>query len=89
MASPEVVFQDGQAMGAVVAGDPEHLGLVGFAAMQGLVAISTNGRLDDVPLQTLVDGMVERIILGLRPRPLKHDGQLAPRQENNITTFKR
>ena len=80
------VLEDGQAEGEVVAGDPEHLGLVGFAAMQGLVAISADGRFNDVPLQALVDGMVNRIISGLRPRPLEHDGQLAaPLSSNTIT----
>lgn len=63
-----IIFKDGQAAGEVVTGDPEHLGLVGFAAMQGLVAISASGRFNDVPLQVLVDGMIERVVLGLRPR---------------------
>ena len=63
------IFEDGQAAGEVVAGHPEHLGLAGFAAMQGLVAISAGGRFNDVPLQALVDGMVERLVLGLQPRP--------------------
>ena len=62
------IFEDGQAAGEVVPGDPAYLGLAGFAAMQGLVAVSNNGRFNGVPLHTLVDGMVDNIILGLRPR---------------------
>ena len=63
------VFRDGQAAGAVVEGHPEHLGLAGYAAMQGLVALATGGRFKGEPLDALVDGVIERIILGLRPRP--------------------
>ena len=62
------VFIDGQANGTVIAGDPVHLGLVGFAAMQGLVAISVNGTFKGVPLETLVGILIGHIILGLRPR---------------------
>lgn len=68
LSSASVVFEDGQAAGDVVAGDPEHLGLAGFAAVQGLIAISAAGRFNGVPIDGLVGGMVERIILGLRPR---------------------
>ena len=64
-----VLFRQGQASGSVVAGDPEQLGLVGFAAMQGLIAISANGSFMGAPLDTLVGGVIERVILGLRPRP--------------------
>lgn len=73
LSSASTIFEDGQAAGDVVAGDPEHLGLAGFAAMQGLVSISTEGRFNGVPLNALVDGVVERIVLGLRPRPSGHD----------------
>ena len=62
------LFTDGQATGAVVGGDPEQLSLAGFAAMQGLIATSTGGRFKGVPVEGLVDGVVERIVLGLRPR---------------------
>ena len=63
------IFADGQAAGTVVPGDPEQLGLACFAAVQGLVAMSPGGRFDGLPLETLIGGVIERIIFGLRPRP--------------------
>ena len=62
------IFRDGQACGSVIAGNPERLGLVGFAAMQGLIAMSTSGRVKGIPLDALVSEVIERLILGLRPR---------------------
>jgi AcrR family transcriptional regulator len=59
---------DGQAGGAVVAGDPERIAKIAFALLQGLVAIASNGMLDDTPLDAFLDEAVERLLLGLRPR---------------------
>lgn len=63
------VFTEGQASGAVVAGDPERLGLVAFAAMQGLIANAIDGAVKGVPLDAVVGEVIERLVLGLRPRP--------------------
>jgi len=65
----QVVFAEGQADGEVVAGDPARLSLIVFAAMLGLIALSTKGKVKGIPLDTLVGEIIERIILGLRPRP--------------------
>jgi len=62
------VFTSGQATGAVVAGDPHRLALVAFAALQGLVTLSTNGKFKGASLNVLIGEVIERIILGLRPR---------------------
>lgn len=62
------IFREGQANGEVITGDPARLGLVAFAAMQGLIAISTQGTFQGVPLGALVGEIIERLILGLRPR---------------------
>ena len=59
---------DGQADGAVVAGDPERVAIVAFAALQGLVALANNGMLDGTPLHDTLDEVLERLVLGLRPR---------------------
>ena len=67
-AHASVVFRDGQASRSVIAGDPGHLGLVCFAAMQGLITISTQGKFMGAPLDTVVSDVIQRIILGLRPR---------------------
>ena len=63
------IFADGQAAGAVVPGNPEQLGLASFAAVHGLIALSPGGKFDGLPLDTLISDVIERIILGLRPRP--------------------
>ena len=68
-APASAIFADGQAVGAVISGDPEHLGLASFAAVQGLIAISPAGNFRGLPLETLIGDVIERIILGLRPRP--------------------
>ena len=59
---------DGQASGAVVEGEPVRVAIVAFAALQGLVAFANNGMLDGAPLTETLDELVERLVLGLRPR---------------------
>ena len=59
---------DGQAAGAVVPGDPHRVAIVAFAALQGLVALANNGMLDGTPLPETLDEVVQRLVLGLRPR---------------------
>ena len=68
-AHAHATLAEGQAAGEVVPGDPWRLSLVVFASMQGLIAISTNGKFKGIPLDRLVGEIIERIILGLRPRP--------------------
>jgi AcrR family transcriptional regulator len=63
-----LTVSEGQSTGAVVEGDPGRLALAASAAVQGLVAISTNAAFKGVPLDRLVVEVIERIILGLRPR---------------------
>jgi AcrR family transcriptional regulator len=62
------IFTAGQKRGEVIPGDPARIGLVGYAAMQGLIAVSTNGKFKKIPVDVLVGEVVERLILGLRPR---------------------
>lgn len=62
------VVAEGQAAGAVVPGDPERLGKIAFALLQGLVAIANNDLLDGQPLDAFRDEAVERLLLGLAPR---------------------
>ena len=61
------IFAEGQAKGEVVPGDPARLSLVIFAALQGIVTISTDGKFKGVSLDVLVPEIVERIVLGMRP----------------------
>ena len=51
-----------------MAGDPERVGMVAFAAAHGLAALANNGMLGDADLDEVVDEAVERLVLGLRPR---------------------
>ena len=67
--SASSIFAVGQAAGAVIPGNPEQLGLACFAAVHGLIAMSPGGKFQGLPLDALVGGVIERIILGLRPRP--------------------
>jgi AcrR family transcriptional regulator len=61
-------FVEAQAAGEVVPGDPAHLALVVFYALLGLVSISTDGKFKDVSLDYLTGEIIERMILGFRPR---------------------
>jgi AcrR family transcriptional regulator len=62
------LFANGQASGEVVEGDPNRLALVAYAALQGLISISTDGKFKGISLDTLVPEIMDRIILGLSPR---------------------
>lgn len=68
LAPAAVILKAGQASGEVVEGEPERLGLASFAAIQGLVAMSVDGKFGGHPLDALVSEIIERIILGLKPR---------------------
>jgi AcrR family transcriptional regulator len=58
----------GQAAGAVVAGDPERVGTVAFATLQGIAVLANSGMIDAGELDETVDDAVERLLDGLRPR---------------------
>ena len=68
-AHAHATFAEGQAAGEVVPGDPWRLSIVVFSALLGLVSISTGGKFKGVSLDHLTGEIIERIILGLRPRP--------------------
>jgi AcrR family transcriptional regulator len=65
-AAPLALIAQGQAAGEVVAGDPERVAKVAFAAVHGLAALTGAGVLEAE--DRLVDETVERLVLGLRPR---------------------
>ena len=62
------VIRDGQTTGSVVSGDPMRLSLVIFSAVEGLIAISTDGYFAGQPLDKLVEDVVGQVIVGVRPR---------------------
>lgn len=61
-------FAEGQAKGEVVPGDPGHLSLVIFTALQGLIVISTGGKFKGIGLAAWTKEIIARIVEGLRPR---------------------
>ncbi len=68
LASGIRLIAEAQETGDVVAGDPELLALVPFAAVQGLIVVSNKGSFKGVPLERLVEDATHRILVGLRPR---------------------
>ncbi len=64
-----IIFAEGQTRGEVTAGDPARLSLVVFAALQGIIAISTDGKFKGVSLDVLVPEIIERIVLGMHAKP--------------------
>ena len=52
--APLALITEGQAAGAVVAGDPERVATVAWAALQGLASMVNGGMLDDAGLDGLV-----------------------------------
>jgi AcrR family transcriptional regulator len=65
--APLTLIAEGQAGGEIVAGDPEGVGMVAFAAAHGIAALANNQMLPN-DLDAVVDAAVERLVLGLRPR---------------------
>jgi AcrR family transcriptional regulator len=66
--APLVLITEAQAAGEVVPGDPEQVGMVAFATLQGLASLSNSGMLEGAALGDLLDAAVARLVLGLRPR---------------------
>ncbi len=61
-------FAEAQAAGEVVPGDPSRLALVLFSTLLGLVSMSTGGKVKGIPLDRLIGEIIDRTILGFRPR---------------------
>lgn len=67
-ATPLALFAAAQASGEIVEGDPERVGTVALATLQGLASLANNGMLGDADLDEVVVEAVNRLVLGLRPR---------------------
>ncbi|MDB6077957.1 MAG: TetR family transcriptional regulator [Akkermansiaceae bacterium] len=67
-APSSLAFEDGQAAGDVIPGDSKDLSLLAFTAMQGLVSLSHNGIFRGEKIDLLIGGILEHLILGLKPR---------------------
>jgi AcrR family transcriptional regulator len=67
-AAPLALFVSAQASGELVGGDPERLGTVAWATLQGVASLANNGMVGEEDLDEFVDEAVDRLIDGLRPR---------------------
>ena len=82
------IFTAGQRQGEVIPGDPERIGLVAYAAMQGLIAISTNGefkRFPSVPWSTRSSNASSLgYVLVVEPTPAGVERPDAPRRARSV-----
>jgi len=67
-ASAFALFQEGQATGAIIAGDLERIATPALATFHGLAELINAGMLRAEDLDVLVADATERLALGLRPR---------------------
>lgn len=68
-AAPLELIAAGQAAGDVVPGDVERVATAGWAGVHGLAGLTNAGLVDEADLPDLLPEVVERLVLGLRPRP--------------------
>jgi AcrR family transcriptional regulator len=68
-AGPLTLVADAQARGEIVSGETAEVALVAWAAIQGFASMAREGLFDDAAIDDLVALAVERLMLGLSPRP--------------------
>jgi AcrR family transcriptional regulator len=54
----------GQSMGEVVAGEPQRLAITVFAAVEGLVSLSFEGKIDGISIEKHAEHCINDIMLG-------------------------
>ena len=59
------ILKESQEAGKIVAGDPDRLALTIGAALQGLVAMSIDGKIKGAPLKAIVSETVQHVLKGL------------------------
>lgn len=67
MAGP-LTISYGQSIGEVVAGDPQRLAITVFAAVEGLISLSSDGKITGGPIEKHAEHCIQDIMLGLKPR---------------------
>jgi AcrR family transcriptional regulator len=67
MAGPQTIAY-GQSIGEVVAGEPQRLAITVFAAVEGLVSLSSDGKVHGLSIERVAENCIEDIMLGLKPR---------------------
>jgi AcrR family transcriptional regulator len=66
----ELIHQ-GQREGILEAGDPERIGLVLFASIQGTAALFTSGMIESVQLEQLASDAITYFVRGALPNPAR------------------
>ena len=77
------LIAEGQATGALRAGDPERVGIVLFASLQGLAALVNGGMLPRDRVGELTGEAVEQLLVGLRPRLRQAQRSARPRSRSS------
>ena len=67
MAGPQTISY-GQSIGDVVDGSPDRLAMTVFAAVEGLVSLSSNGKVNGIAIEKAAENCIHDIMLGLKPR---------------------
>jgi AcrR family transcriptional regulator len=67
MAGPLTIAY-GQSIGAVVAGEPQRLAITVFSAVEGLVSLSDDGKVNGISIEKAAENCIKDIMLGLKPR---------------------
>ncbi len=67
MAGPQTISY-GQSIGDVVDGSPDRLAMTVFAAVEGLVSLSSNGKVNGISIEKAAENCIHDIMLGLKPR---------------------
>jgi AcrR family transcriptional regulator len=68
-ATPISLIAGAWASREIVADDPDQVAMSVLAVLQGLVALVTTGLIGDRPVDDVVAGTVETLVVGLLPRP--------------------
>ncbi|MEU7472088.1 TetR/AcrR family transcriptional regulator [Streptomyces sp. NPDC044984] len=63
------LIEEGQARGELEQGDPEQVGLILYATVQGITAMVNSGAISTEQLDGLVDTAVSQFLRGARPLP--------------------
>jgi AcrR family transcriptional regulator len=58
----------GQSIGEVVHGDAQRLAITVFAAVEGLISLSSGGKVNGMPIEKATENCIADIMLGLKPR---------------------
>jgi AcrR family transcriptional regulator len=67
MVGPQTIAY-GQSIDEVVAGEPQRLAITIFAAVEGLVSLSSDGKVHGLSIEKAAENCIEDIMLGLKPR---------------------